>query len=521
LPLDRETIIANSYRVDKKLGPGARAYTVERLSDNRKFVIKQIDFIQGKDLDNSTSKKIFDKELEFMSSLEHECLPKIHGTITHEDKFYIIEDYVVGRTLEDIVEGTDTYVVMEKAIRWTVELSNIIDYIHKSFKEPMNYRELIPSNIIVAPNGKVKLVDFGTVKYAYDKNSDSHVYGTIGYTSPEKYKGQRVTNPQSDIYTLGVMLCNMITKYDPTVNPFEFPSLKSLNINITSSLESFVKRAVEIDATRRYKTLQEFRENLEKNISAPAPVAPPPKPEPEEDDEEDVAIIETAPEQKVDSITSTTETTVPAKVKPVKRKEPVFIVEEPVKKGWFSRGSIMWAIISTMLFGYPLYRLLDLLAPSKPLLIVGQVILVLLCLFVFNHIYFSSVLSTGCLFTIIFLGITIFLPRFLDFTPQAQYATCQRNLCVIGDAIKLYKKDFGVYPAKLEFVKEQNARNEFYIENIPTCPVCKSPYGYITSKKRDKYTMYCSKKATHVKAREVPKNGFWPQYGSVKGLLLQ
>jgi len=527
LPLDRETIIADSYRVEKKLGPGARVYLVERLSDNRKFVIKQIDLIKGKGLDDTLAKNLFDKEFEFMSSVEHEGLPKLHGTVSHEGKFYIIEDYVVGRTLEDIVEGTETYVILEKAIKWTIEMANILDFLHKSFKEPMAYRELVPSNIIIAPNGKVKIVDFGAVKYAYDKASDSHVYGTIGYTSPEKYKGQRGTGQQSDIYTLGVMLCNMITKYDPTVNPFEFPSLKSLNTNITQSLESFIHRAVDLNPAKRYKTLQEFRENLEKNTPSSAP-APPPKVvtvEVEEDDEEDIIVATT--EDKPDVTGVATETPQaggakpPEKVKPAKRREPVIIVQEPANNGLYTGRSIMWAVISTLLFGYPLYRLLDVIAPSEPLLIVGEVILVILCLFIFNYVYFSSVLSTGCIFTIIFLAITIFLPHVLTFTPQSQYQQCQKNLGVIADALKLYKKDFLNYPAKLEFVKEKNSRNEFYIENIPTCPVCKVPYGYSTTKKCDKYTLFCPKKTSHSKARGVPKNGFWPQFSSSKGLLIK
>ncbi len=255
------TVLNNIYRVIKLLGKGSmgNVYLVERIKDDKKFVIKELIFTESVGLDPDTAREFFFREAEFMVKFDHRGLPEMHGIFSQDEKDYLVMDYIEGKTLEEIISNTT--IEKDKAIKWTVELAEILDYLHNSFHNPIVYRDLKPSNIIITPDEKVKLVDFGIARYYNpDKNTDTFSYGSPGYAAPEQYKGRGQSTPGSDVFGLGVILFQMLTGYDPTIKPFTFPHMELSD----RKLEDTVMKAIELDPLKRYISITEFKEALEK-----------------------------------------------------------------------------------------------------------------------------------------------------------------------------------------------------------------------------------------------------------------
>ncbi len=256
------TVLNNIYRVVNLLGSGSmgNVYLVERIKDDRKFVIKELIFKQGVGIDENTAREIFFREAEFMVKFSHAGLPKMYGIFSQDGNDYLAMDYIEGKTLESILNSGEK-ILRDRAVKWTIELADILDYLHNSFHAPIVYRDLKPSNIIIDTGDSAKLVDFGIARYYNpDKNTDTFSYGSPGYAAPEQYKGRGQSTPQSDVFGLGVILFQMLTGYDPTVKPFTFPPLSLFD----PKLEDIVKRAIELDPLKRFISIREFKEALEK-----------------------------------------------------------------------------------------------------------------------------------------------------------------------------------------------------------------------------------------------------------------
>jgi len=258
-------ILDNKYEILNLLGTGnmGTVYLVRRKIDGKELVVKKLIFSSKTGLEEKDIKEIFSREVEFLSRFDHPGLPRVYGTFRQGKDDYLVLEYIKGRTLEEILHNSGSSVSVDRALRWAIEIETELTEFHNSFEAPIIYKDLKPSNIIINPLDNPRLIDFGTSRYYNpDKDSDTHRLGTPGYAAPEQYRGQ--STAQSDVFALGVILFQMLTGYDPTVAPLKFPSMRALNPFIHSDLEAIVGRAIEKDPFRRYISVMEFKENLEK-----------------------------------------------------------------------------------------------------------------------------------------------------------------------------------------------------------------------------------------------------------------
>ena len=255
------------YDVIRHLGEGTMGsvYLVKRKSDGKELVLKKLIITSTSGLDETSAREIFRRESELLKRFSHPGLPEIYDTFIQNGQDYLVMEYIKGETLEDIINKHDGPFTSDKALKWVIEIAEILDYLHNSFEAPVIYKDLKPSNIIITPDGSPRLVDFGTSRYySPDKNSDTHRLGTPGYAAPEQYNKNGQTTPQSDLFALGVILFQLLTKYDPTVTPLKFPSMKSLNPFVPERLEEIIKKAIQPEPVKRYISVVEFKESLEK-----------------------------------------------------------------------------------------------------------------------------------------------------------------------------------------------------------------------------------------------------------------
>ena len=264
--LEAGTVLHNKYTVKKLLGKGAMGsvYLVETLTDRKQLVVKELNFSAEARVNNDSAKEIFFRESEFMARFEHAGLPGMHGIFSQDGHDYITMDYVKGSTLEDIINKSNAPIPLEKALKWAIEIADILNYLHNTFEMPLIYKDLKPSNIMITPQEKVMIIDFGICRYYNpDKDTDTFRLGSPGYAAPEQYKGRGQSCVQTDIFALGVILFQMVTKYDPTLTPFKFPPVKSLNPSIDDDLEAIINRAIQLQPLKRYIGALELKEKLE------------------------------------------------------------------------------------------------------------------------------------------------------------------------------------------------------------------------------------------------------------------
>lgn len=261
IPDKRELYVYEKYEIIKPLGRGGMSQVyLGKGTNGRLYAIKEI--IDRTSPDKEWIFNAFSREAEILSILSHPGLPIFNGKFKYMGYLYIIMEYVEGETLEDIIQSRGKSLDEKKVLHWGIQLCEIFFYLHTQ-KEPVIYRDLKPGNIIITKNDMVRLIDFGVARY-YDpeKNSDTTRLGTPGYAAPEQYGNRRQSIPQSDIYTLGVILHQLITGYDPTVTPLKLPKIRTLNDNISEELEWIVSKAINYEPKDRYLDMAQFRDEL-------------------------------------------------------------------------------------------------------------------------------------------------------------------------------------------------------------------------------------------------------------------
>jgi len=274
LPLKESFNVIHKYEFITLLDYGnmGEVYLAERVTDKKKVVIKKPVFSPEAGLDEKTVRTIYAREAELMRKFNHPGLPEIYDFFQEYGRNCIVMEYIEGKTLEYILKKSkEKPLPIKIALRWVMELADILDYLHNSFASPVVYKDLKPSNIIITREGKVRLIDFGTCRYySPDKKTDTYLLGTPGYAAPEQYKKTEQTTPRTDVFSLGVILYQLLTNYDPSSTPFKFPRPASLNSSINNELEKIITGAIELDSLKRFISVMELREELEKYLNRKA-----------------------------------------------------------------------------------------------------------------------------------------------------------------------------------------------------------------------------------------------------------
>ena len=136
-----------------------------------------------------------------MKKLDYPSLPRIVDIIEKENVIYVVMDYIEGETLSSVLskEGAQP---QEVVIEWAKELCRVLDYLHTQ-NPPIIYRDMKPANIMLQPNGNIKLIDFGIAREYKEQNlADTVSLGTKGYAAPEQFGGKVRRMPEQTYIVL-------------------------------------------------------------------------------------------------------------------------------------------------------------------------------------------------------------------------------------------------------------------------------------------------------------------------------
>jgi serine/threonine protein kinase len=256
------TVIGNRYRVSRLLGGGGMkmVYLAEdlRLAERPCALAEMVDAISNPDLQQQAVVS-FQREADMLAQLNHEHIPRIYDRFSEQNRHYLVMEYVAGQTLEEQLKAAGGKLPEDRVIEIALQVLDTLEYLHHR-EPPVIYRDLKPSNIMVAPDGQVKLIDFGIARH-FQPLSSATMVGTQGYAPPEQYRGKVET--RSDIYALGATMHHALSGRDPTTEPpFSFPVLRKFCPDLNPALADLVGEALSYDVERRIRGVDEMKRRL-------------------------------------------------------------------------------------------------------------------------------------------------------------------------------------------------------------------------------------------------------------------
>jgi serine/threonine protein kinase len=203
--------------------------------------------------DRAESVAQFQHEARILVGLRHPNLPQIVDAFEEEGRHYLVMEYVEGQTLEEMLEQSPEGVFTEEQVlEWTAQVCDVLNYLH-AHDPPVIFRDLKPANVMITPEGRVKLIDFGVARlFDPSKGTDTLKMGTVGYAPPEQYAGQGQTTPRSDVYALGAMLYELLTGDNPEAHPFVFNPVRNVNRRVSTQTSLTIDKAVQLDPNDRF-----------------------------------------------------------------------------------------------------------------------------------------------------------------------------------------------------------------------------------------------------------------------------
>lgn len=256
------TVIDGKYEILKQIGKGGMSVVYLAMDKrlNKQWAVKEIrKTASGKN--NEVVVNSLLAEANLMKRLDHAALPRIVDIIDNGQTIFIIMDYIEGESLDKILKEYGAQ-PQELVIDWAKQLCDVLGYLH-SQKPPIIYRDMKPANVMLKPEGNLKVIDFGIAREYKEKNlADTTVLGTKGYAPPEQH-GSRQTDARSDIYALGMTMHHLLTGADPRPADYMYVPIRQWNPELSGGLERIIDKCTALDPEDRYQNCNELMYALE------------------------------------------------------------------------------------------------------------------------------------------------------------------------------------------------------------------------------------------------------------------
>lgn len=290
-----------SYIVEEPVGRGGMGvvYRARHEKLHRVVAIKSINPRGTHDLRRMRHR--FEREAYVQAQLDHPGVVKIYDYIVSEQTYFIVMEFVEGRSLAKLIAEHPSGLEVERALDLFEQILEAVSYAHTfvyheeggATRRGIVHRDLKPPNIMVTPDDRIKVTDFGIVKLVGAEATDTSkiAYGSPRYVSPEQAGGENL-DQRSDIYSLGIILYEMLTGEPPfggrsdekesqarseilRAHRDQLPRpLSELNPSVTVAVEKVVLRALEKKPERRFATSDDFLRALRRARGKEVAAAP-------------------------------------------------------------------------------------------------------------------------------------------------------------------------------------------------------------------------------------------------------
>ncbi len=242
------TVLFGKYQLCRILGTGrsGTVYLAVHLGLEEYRAIKQV---SKSHLDYER----FRREALILKDLRHPGIPIIYDVEEDENFSYLIEEYLEGDSLYDLVLHQG-HLSRELTIVYGIQLARIIHYLHVAGPNPILHLDLQPKNLLLC-HETIKLIDFDHAAPAYEANASSKRYGTLEFAAPEQHHNNRELDQRTDLYAIGGILHFLYTGAFP-VMPYEGdPSMDP-------ELAAVIGRCLQEEKVMRFSSAQELEEGL-------------------------------------------------------------------------------------------------------------------------------------------------------------------------------------------------------------------------------------------------------------------
>lgn len=250
--------MSDKYIWVKKLGSGANAevYLATECLTGKRYAVKCYQNGKGRDVT---------REGQMMQRLDHPAIPKVKEMYVEAGTYRLVMEYVPGTSLKEEIVSKQG-LSWEQSVSWGIEICEILSSIHC---KGILYRDLKPGNILVTPDKRLKLIDFGASIDRGEKETTSvENIGTVGFAPPEQYRTDGVLDERCDIYALGATLHYMITGVHPGQCEGRFFPIHRYGVKIPQQLARILERCLSIEVQNRFRYCAEVKEEL-KNVQHP------------------------------------------------------------------------------------------------------------------------------------------------------------------------------------------------------------------------------------------------------------
>jgi beta-lactam-binding protein with PASTA domain/tRNA A-37 threonylcarbamoyl transferase component Bud32 len=274
-------VFGRRYRVTEHIGAGGMADVYKAVDETlgRTVAVK---VLHQRLADDPDFVQRFRHEASAAANLSHPGIVNIYDYGVENGTYYIVMELVRGTDLKAVVKQ-DGPIDPIKVAEYGAQVCSALSVAHGY---GLIHRDIKPQNIVLTPDGTLKVMDFGIVR-AIDSDSTQtgSVLGTAQYVSPEQAQGRKL-GPESDLYSLGVVLYELATGRPPFegdtpvavalkhVNDEPIPPRKA-NPQIPPALEAIIIKAMQKDPTHRYRSAEEMREDLLRVVAGRAVAAQP------------------------------------------------------------------------------------------------------------------------------------------------------------------------------------------------------------------------------------------------------
>ena len=195
------------------------------------------------------------EEASLLARLDHPAIVKVLHHFIYDYRGYLVLEYVKGLSLKEVVnnQGPQSEAFVIDVAK---KLLAVLAYMH-GIEPAILHRDLSPDNIMIADDGKIKVVDFNVARQL-ESSAASTVVGKHAYIPPEQFRGRPL--PASDIYALGATLFFLLTGEDP--EPLSSSHPRQINKSVSVQLDLIVAKATNLDLDNRYKSAAAMLEAL-------------------------------------------------------------------------------------------------------------------------------------------------------------------------------------------------------------------------------------------------------------------
>ena len=264
------------YIIIRQIGEGGMSvvYLAEHKDHGTQAVVKRL---RQQLALNEQLVKYFVQGARIMHELRHPHLAAVYDYIEQGDRYFMVEEYLSGGSLADLLDKGEA-ISQEEALRWCRDALRAVDYAHQS---GIVHRDLKPGNLMLNQEREVKVTDFGIARVfggpRLTKTGDEK--GTPLYMSPEQIRTPDKVDHSTDVYSMGVVLYELLTRRLPFDGDSEFdikqavvreppPPPRQLNRNISREAERIVLKALQKRPENRFSGCGEFALDIDRCLSS-------------------------------------------------------------------------------------------------------------------------------------------------------------------------------------------------------------------------------------------------------------